>query len=121
MPERKYSVLSDVDISNIKDFKTYSIEWAMRTRIIRKDGSSEVYILNEEDTDTLVANLYNMYPGWMTGVMPQEKRKEILCQSCNKSVLRPVYAARDEEDTTMVPRHKKCLDGEIKYWNERNP
>lgn len=58
MISRVYSDVEKVDTTKLENFQTYSIEWALRTKLFRTDGSTEDVILNESDTDALVTRMY---------------------------------------------------------------
>jgi hypothetical protein len=58
MVDRVYSDIEKVDTANLENFQTYSIEWALKTKLFRTDGTTEDVILNESDTATLVTKMY---------------------------------------------------------------
>jgi len=53
-----YSDLEKVDTTKLENFQTCSIEWALKTKLFRIDGTTEDVILNEDDTAMLTAKMY---------------------------------------------------------------
>jgi hypothetical protein len=43
-----------------------------------------------------------------------------ICDNCGRGVRKPVYAPKNEEERSLVPRHQKCLSKLINDWNRRN-